>query len=71
MPIFEYRCRSCGKVIEVLENRSEKAAHTCPSCGKTPMERIFSSFGVDKGSSSSGGACPPGGSCPTGTCPYG
>ncbi|MBN2288964.1 MAG: zinc ribbon domain-containing protein [Candidatus Glassbacteria bacterium] len=64
MPIFEYRCSKCGQVIEALEKSSEQNTHSCPSCGHSPMQRIFSSFGVDKGSSSSGG------SCATGTCPF-
>ncbi len=40
MPIFEYRCRNCGKVTEkiIRENQQEI---TCPFCGQT-AERIIS-----------------------------
>jgi putative FmdB family regulatory protein len=64
MPIYEYRCKSCGHVIEVLESASEKGKHACPKCGQPGMQKIFSAFGVEKGGSSSSA-----GSCPTGTCP--
>jgi len=63
MPIYEYQCKGCGKVIEVLE-KSGSGEHVCPDCGREKMERIFSAFGVEKGGSRSSG------SCPTGTCPY-
>jgi putative FmdB family regulatory protein len=70
MPIFEYKCKSCGNVVEVLQAGSEKQEQACPKCGKGPMDKIFSSFGVDKGHSSPAPSCPSGGSCGGGACPY-
>jgi putative FmdB family regulatory protein len=63
MPIFEYRCKKCGQVTEVLEKASAENRHKCANCGSKEMEKLFSAFGVSKNQSSSNG------SCPTGTCP--
>ena len=63
MPIFEYKCRKCGHVTEVLEKPDAAAEHACEKCGGRRMEKLLSAFGVGKGRSSSAA------SCPTGTCP--
>ena len=69
MPIYEYRCKSCGKERELLVSSSEAAGEECPGCGAA-MERVMSAHGVGR---SSGGAqqspCG-GGPCAGGTCPY-
>ncbi|OYD15212.1 hypothetical protein CH330_06305 [candidate division WOR-3 bacterium JGI_Cruoil_03_51_56] len=45
MPIYEYRCESCGKVIEQLRSaRETDESVTCPDCSK-PMKRVFSAPG--------------------------
>lgn len=43
MPIFEYKCPSCGKMQEVLVKGGPAKAPACPGCGKQ-MEKQFSSF---------------------------
>jgi len=63
MPLYEYRCRKCGHVMEVLENVDASGRHTCEKCGSRSMEKMVSTFGVGASTRSSGG------SCPTGTCP--
>lgn len=35
MPIYEYSCQSCGKVIDVLQKVSDPAPETCSECGAT------------------------------------
>ncbi|HWP86174.1 MAG TPA: zinc ribbon domain-containing protein [Terriglobia bacterium] len=43
MPIFEYRCRGCGKEFEVLVlPGSPKTA--CPRCGSGRFEQLLSAF---------------------------
>ncbi|OGG04697.1 MAG: hypothetical protein A3F83_13000 [Candidatus Glassbacteria bacterium RIFCSPLOWO2_12_FULL_58_11] len=69
MPIYEYRCKSCGKVIEVLESSAADGKHVCPKCGNSRMERIFSAFGVEVASPASKSPCGEG-SCGGGSCPY-
>lgn len=33
MPIFAYRCESCGFAQDVLQKRSDPVLHICPGCG--------------------------------------
>jgi putative FmdB family regulatory protein len=34
MPLYEYRCDSCGSQEEKLEPMSAPERHDCPDCGK-------------------------------------
>jgi putative FmdB family regulatory protein len=55
MPLFEYQCRDCGRVFEVFtRRRDQKVSPKCPECGKTDVERIWSSF---SGRAGEGGGC--------------
>jgi len=45
MPIYEYRCRTCGKTFEML--RTIQAADgdlECPGCRSSEVERQLSTF---------------------------
>lgn len=43
MPIYEYRCRNCGKKTEVITFRvSEEVLPTCSHCGSEAMGRLMS-----------------------------
>ncbi|MDD5459307.1 MAG: zinc ribbon domain-containing protein [Phycisphaerae bacterium] len=50
MPVFEYKCRNCGKISEFLENVTKKTKKTCPACSEGKLDRQFSVFsaGVSK-----------------------
>jgi putative FmdB family regulatory protein len=42
MPIYEYRCEICGRVVEELRRAGDAdLLLSCPNCGK-PMTRVFS-----------------------------
>lgn len=42
MPLYEFRCRKCGKRYEVIKGFSEDADHDiCPDCNGE-AERVFS-----------------------------
>jgi putative FmdB family regulatory protein len=42
LPIYEYRCKSCGKVIEVIQQFSDRPLRKCRTCsGK--LEKLISS----------------------------
>lgn len=41
MPIYDYRCRACGSVSEVLIRRSSDGV-SCPQCGSQDVERLVS-----------------------------
>ncbi len=45
MPIYEYRCTNCGAKVEVLVRIREEAP-TCPSCGVSLTEKLFSAAHV-------------------------
>jgi len=62
MPIFEYRCESCGKVFEELINGDRDKQMPCPDCGSVKTEKLMSVIGgISMGRSSSSSPC--GSSC--------
>ena len=50
MPIYEYRCRKCGKVFEKIQKVNEGGESLkCPHCGGQKPEKVLSSFSSSKG----------------------
>jgi putative FmdB family regulatory protein len=41
MPIFEYRCLGCEKVLEILQKQGEGPRRKCPECGDK-LEKLVS-----------------------------
>lgn len=61
MPIYEFRCRSCGRRFEKLCPMGETGDNTsCPQCGAGKPERVMSGFAA-RSTDSGGGATPMGG----------
>jgi len=65
MPIYEYKCSSCGHKKEVLQKMSDAPLIECPACGKATLSKLISAAGFQlKGSGwyatdfKSGGAAP-------------
>ena len=51
MPIYEYRCESCGFQKEHLQKMSDSLLTTCPSCGQESYAKLLSAAGFQlKGS---------------------
>ena len=51
MPIYEYRCGSCGFQKEHLQKLSAPALTTCPECGAESYTKLLSAAGFQlKGS---------------------
>ena len=51
MPIYEYRCPSCGFQKEHLQKMSDAPLSACPSCGATGYAKLLSAAGFQlKGS---------------------
>jgi putative FmdB family regulatory protein len=51
MPIYEYRCTSCGIEKEVMQKMSDAPLTTCPECGKETFAKQLSAAGFQlKGS---------------------
>ena len=42
MPIYEYRCKNCGKQVEILVRSGMNDSPACPDCGSTLLERLLS-----------------------------
>ncbi|HET7764893.1 MAG TPA: zinc ribbon domain-containing protein [Burkholderiales bacterium] len=51
MPIYEYRCSSCGFQKEYLRKVSDPTLSVCPECGKNTFSKMLSAAGFQlKGS---------------------
>jgi len=51
MPIYEYRCDSCGSQKEHLQKMSDPQLTTCPACGQESYSKQLSAAGFQlKGS---------------------
>ena len=45
MPVYEYACMDCKKVVTVLVRRTgDDVQAACPECGGTDVHRLISSF---------------------------
>ena len=42
MPIYEYKCQSCGHYLEILQRISEEPLSTCPECKKNALKKLVS-----------------------------
>jgi putative FmdB family regulatory protein len=51
MPIYEYRCGSCGSEKEYLQKVSDAPIAACPACGSDAYAKLISAAGFQlKGS---------------------
>jgi putative FmdB family regulatory protein len=51
MPIYEYRCSSCGHELETLQKFSDPPLVACPSCKAAALVKLMSAAGFQlKGS---------------------
>lgn len=77
MPLYAYRCESCGLQQDVMQKMSDVSLTTCPECGKESFSKQLSAPGFQlKGNgyyatdfkNSGSPACAPcaaSGSCPS------
>jgi putative FmdB family regulatory protein len=51
MPIYEYRCASCGHELEALQKLSDAPLTECPACHEPDLKKLISAAGFQlKGS---------------------
>ena len=51
MPIYEYRCASCGFQSEYLQKVSDPVLSDCPKCGQATFRKLLTAAGFQlKGS---------------------
>ena len=72
MPVWEFRCKSCGSTFEQLvRSLSSDETLTCPSCHSDDVQRALSVFAAHGRTSRSASASPWCGQCcdTDGACP--
>lgn len=45
MPTYEYRCRSCGEHLEVVQSFKDDPLTVCPACAGA-LRKVFSPIGI-------------------------
>lgn len=45
MPIYEYRCGSCGAELEKIQKMSDPVLTLCPECGEERLVKLVSASG--------------------------
>jgi putative FmdB family regulatory protein len=68
MPIFEYKCKKCGKQFEELVSGDRNKAIPCPSCKSSETEKLMSAIGsisMGKSIGPCGSSCSSAASCAT------
>lgn len=45
MPIYEYRCQSCGHEMEKLQKISDDPLLECPACFEAALKKLVSAAG--------------------------
>ena len=48
MPIYEYWCDSCHRIVNSYRQNSSMPPPQCPRCGNSELKRVFSTFSVQK-----------------------
>lgn len=46
MPTYEYKCRACGRDVEIFHSIMDPPRRTCPRCGKNALERKIGTGGA-------------------------
>ena len=55
MPIYEYKCKSCGQIQEILQGSAEVPTLKCTNCGNTEFKKLISAAFVSAGLSANNG----------------
>jgi putative FmdB family regulatory protein len=51
MPLYEFECEDCHKRFERIQKFTDPTPDVCPTCGKGPVRKLFSSPAIQfKGS---------------------
>lgn len=45
MPTYEYRCKACGRELEVVQSFTDDALTTCEECGGS-LRKVFGNVGI-------------------------
>ncbi|MGC4114350.1 MAG: zinc ribbon domain-containing protein [Myxococcales bacterium] len=57
MPLYEFKCRTCGHTFEeLIRNHADEADAACPTCGTKDVQRLLSTTSLGFVSVAGGGA---------------
>ncbi len=45
MPIYEYRCDTCGHEMEVMQKMADEPLTECPECHRPALKKLVSAAG--------------------------
>ncbi|MEN8174882.1 MAG: zinc ribbon domain-containing protein [Pseudomonadota bacterium] len=45
MPIYEYRCESCGHELEAIQKLNDARLTDCPECAQPSLKKLVSAAG--------------------------
>ncbi|MBQ8110898.1 MAG: zinc ribbon domain-containing protein [Clostridia bacterium] len=62
MPVYDYKCISCGHRFDLLRSVSSRDDVKCPSCGGD-VARVYEGRWASLGKRPGGGGCSCGGNC--------
>jgi putative FmdB family regulatory protein len=58
VPLYEYRCSSCGSLFEVLRRVGQGSEGlACPDCGRAEVEKEYSTFAGSSAGRAGGSSC--------------
>ncbi|HEY9089774.1 MAG TPA: FmdB family zinc ribbon protein [Anaerolineaceae bacterium] len=46
MPVYTYRCESCGVQFEKTQKFSDQPLTRCPECGKKALRKVYTPVGI-------------------------
>ncbi|MBE3142525.1 MAG: zinc ribbon domain-containing protein [Planctomycetes bacterium] len=46
MPVYTYRCESCGVQFERSQKFSDASLTRCPECGKKTLRKVYTPVGI-------------------------
>ncbi len=46
MPVYTYRCESCGIRFEQSQKFSDPPLNRCPECGKKTLRKVYQPVGI-------------------------
>jgi len=46
MPVYTYRCESCGVQFEKTQKFSDAPLTRCPECGKKELRKVYTPVGI-------------------------
>jgi putative FmdB family regulatory protein len=49
MPIYEYKCKSCEEIQEILQRSAEEPSLKCTNCGSADFKKLISAAFISTG----------------------